>query len=321
MSKIHSYAWYIKTILWSRKRRKYLEKYGFQKTVQKYPTIQGNTIVTSNQVSKAISYAIFKKEPYMVGRFGNIELLNTGKTDVGIKFRIDESVKILSNNAGFFPDDVSMLSRFATIMKESMKLCDLQGMWYIPFEDYYLKSNILTPSLITEGRYLEPWFSENPWTNTLAGKKVLVIHPFDELIKEQYKKRKLLFPNKDILPDFQLKTFKAVQTIAGTSNDQFATWFDALNYMCEEIDKIDYDVAIIGCGAYGYPIAAHVKKSGKVAIHLGGVTQVLFGIKGKRWDIDPLDDTVRNLYNDSWVYPGEREKPKQLTKVEGGCYW
>ena len=206
-------------------------------------------------------------------------------------------------------------------MKESMISCDLQGTWYLPFEDYYFENGLLKPSLITEGRYLEPWFAKIPWTKALSGKRVLVIHPFDELIKEQYRKREILFKNKNLLPPFDLLTVKAVQTISGTKDSRFNTWFDALEYMCQEVDKKSYDVAIIGCGAYGYPLAAHIKNTGKIAIHLGGVTQCLFGIKGRRWDIDPRDDTVRNLYNEYWVYPGEREKPKGFQKVENGCYW
>ena len=267
------------------------------------------------------STAIQNGVPYMVARFGNVELENTGKSELGILYRQKRSFNTLCDNAGFFPNDISMLPAFSKHMCESMPLCDLQGVWYLPFEDHYLKTTQLDPRVITEVRYLEPWFADEPWTRALTGKKVLVIHPFNELIQEQYRKRKFLFPQKDILPEFELITLKAVQTIAGTKDDRFNTWFDALNYMCRETEKIDFDVAIIGCGAYGYPLAAHIKRSGKIAIHLGGVTQALFGIKGKRWDVDPLDDTVRNLYNEHWVYPGEREKPKDFQKVENGCYW
>ena len=31
-------------------------------------------------------------------------------------------------------------------------------------------------------------------------------------------------------------------------------------------------------------VSARLKKAGKKTIHLGGSTQILFGIKGKRWD-------------------------------------
>ena len=81
-----------------------------------------------------------------------------------------------------------------------------------------------------------------------------------------------------------------------------------------EIDKADFDVALIGCGAYGFPLAAHCKRIGKQGIHIGGSLQLYFGIKGKRWD-------NHGLYNEFWVSPDESEQPKNLSRVEGGCYW
>ena len=50
--------------------------------------------------------------------------------------------------------------------------------------------------------------------------------------------------------------------------------------MKNQIVKTDFDIAIIGAGAYGFSLAAFIKKIGKKAVHLGGPTQVLFGIKG-----------------------------------------
>lgn len=58
--------------------------------------------------------------------------------------------------------------------------------------------------------------------------------------------------------------------------------------MKDEIDKQDYDIALIGCGAYGFPLAAHIKRSGKKAIHLGGALQLLFGIKVNDGPIQPM---------------------------------
>ena len=126
-----------------------------------------------------------------------------------------------------------------------------------------------------------------------------------------------MFQNPDILPAFDLTVLRAVQTIAGETDDRFSDWEDALEYMYGEAMKIDFDVAIIGCGAYGMPLGARLKDSGKIAIHLGGATQLLFGIKGARWDNHPLS----RLYNDNWVRPLETETPKAAKKVENACYW
>ncbi|MBC3795424.1 hypothetical protein [Spirosoma utsteinense] len=113
----------------------------------------------------------------------------------------------------------------------------------------------------------------------------MIIHPFEESIKAQYNKRKLLFNNVLLLPDFKITVLKAVQSVAGNGvKSGFDSWFGALDYMKSRINEIDFDIAIIGCGAYGMPLAAHVKDTGKQAIHMGGETQIMFGIKGKRWE-------------------------------------
>jgi pyruvate/2-oxoglutarate dehydrogenase complex dihydrolipoamide dehydrogenase (E3) component len=80
----------------------------------------------------------------------------------------------------------------------------------------------------------------------------------------------------------------------------------------------DFDVAIIGCGAYGFPLASRLKKQGRKAIHLGGPTQLLFGIKGNRWDSMP---DHRTLYNEHWVRPKESEKPLARRTVGQDSYW
>ena len=46
--------------------------------------------------------------------------------------------------------------------------------------------------------------------------------------------------------------------------------------------------------------------------------QLLFGIKGKRWDDHPI---ISKLYNSAWVRPAESETPPSKSVVEGGSYW
>jgi hypothetical protein len=166
---------------------------------------------------------------------------------------------------------------------------------------------------------LEPYLQEFPWSIALKDKKVLVIHPFNETIESQYHlNRENLFKNPNVLPAFKsLQTIKAVQTIAGQKSE-FKDWFAALDYMKGEIDKRDFDIAIIGCGAYGFSLAAHVKRIGKKAIHLGGPTQMLFGIKGKRWIENP---NFSHIINEYFVFPNDADKVQHAQKVEGACYW
>lgn len=116
------------------------------------------------------------------------------------------------------------------------------------------------------------------------------------------------------MPEFDLQIMRSVQSIAGNPSG-FETWFDALAYMEEEIEKRDFDIALLGCGAYGFNLAAHIKRMGKKAVHLGGFLQILFGIIGKRWEGKyPFE-------NEHWIRPLESDKPKGADSIENGCYW
>lgn len=278
--------------------------------------------LSAEEASNYINDLILTGKPFFTGRLGANELFCLSTFDFERKYKYEKSLSQMQMCAGFFPPTMEMGMKFKELMLSSIPQADLMGIWMLAFEDYYLnkygKKNLKTTYLLD----LEPWSApETPWSSALQRKKVLVIHPFVHTIQEQYKKREFIFPGTNILPEFELKTLKAVQTIAGEKDERFETWFDALNWMYEEALKIDFDVAIIGCGAYGFPLAAKLKQAGKQAIHLGGATQLLFGIKGKRWEKNTAFSYVQKFFNEAWVYPGAEDKPKQANKVEGGCYW
>lgn len=280
----------------------------------------GKLFVCAQEGNDKIRNLILDNKPFMVARFGSTELAimrQCEEVKLGIRKHIHtDLIKQFKNFSGFFPNDSSLINKFSDLMIHSCKCVDILGVWYNPMEDYFIKK--YNDSMITtELSGLEPWYHNNPWSEALKGKKVLVIHPFSETIEDQYKKRKKIYPE-NILPDFELHIIKAVQTIAGEKDDRFKTWFDALDYMYEQAMNTDFDVAIIGCGAYGFPLAAKLKESGKQAIHLGGPTQLLFGIKGKRWDDRP---EVSRFYNENWVRPNSNEIVAKNNIVEGGCYW
>ena len=277
---------------------------------------------TAEEINIYIKNLILSGKPFLAGRFGATELFCVRIFDFELNSKYNKALSQMQMWSGFFPPTKELGAKFKDLMLESIPEADVMGIWMLPFEDYYLnkygQKNLRTTYLLD----LEPWSApDNPWSAALAGKKVLVIHPFTETIKAQYQKREKIFLGTDILPEFELKTLKAVQTVAGTKDDRFDTWFDALECMNQEAMKIDFDIAIIGCGAYGFPLAAKIKKAGKQAIHLAGATQLLFGIRGKRWDTAPAFEYVRKWYNEAWVYPGQQDKIQNRNKVENACYW
>ena len=274
---------------------------------------------------------LMRDEPCMIARFGSNEMEclinyngiishNTNWIDY-IKSKSSawwwdtKKLSQLKDCAGFFPLQPEYVERFCKLMLSDIENVDILGSWLLQ-EAYLSKELANVKRVVLED--LEPFFSTNPWTRALEGKKVLVVHPFAETIEKQYLKRQLLFEG-NFLPDFTLKTIKAVQSVAGQQT-KFNNWFEALEWMKNQIDNIDYDICIIGCGAYGFPLAAHVKKMGKKSFHLAGATQLLFGIKGKRWE-EYIVWPYTNIFNEHWVRPSNDEKPQNANKVEDACYW
>lgn len=289
--------------------------------------------------SDAVAGLLAAEKPCMVARFGSTELnlwtnvrgIRSGRKDVlaFITGKIPqwwwnrEGQEQMRTHSGFFPVDEDSLFAFADLMDRDLAELDLLGSWR-PEERFLDLGDIPKIPLV----YLEPFWSERPWTRLLEGKKVLVVHPFAEAIEAQYARRQWLFRRPDILPLFELRTVKAVQSLGG-GDGNYPDWFAALDAMKHQMDAEDYDLALIGCGAYGFPLAAHAKRTGHQAVHLGGSLQLLFGIKGARWE-DPMygvrewgipEGFYPSLFNEWWIRPGEALRPANADRVENGCYW
>lgn len=221
-----------------------------------------------------------------------------------------------TRNAGVFPDTPQALSAFAKAYLEAIAHIDLLAHWDVHRVESTVSEYGNDPEKIPL-RCLEPYYFESPWSAVLHGKRVLVIHPYRESILRQYEKRALLFENPRVLPEFDLQVIPAVQSIAGTPTP-YPDWSEALSAMQEQMQNTRFDIALIGAGAYGLPLAAHAKKLGRKAVLMGGATQVLFGVRGKRWDEHPV---ISRLYNPHWVRPTEEERPPNFGQIEEGCYW
>jgi hypothetical protein len=273
--------------------------------------------LSEDEFSAFVINVIENHMPCAVGKIGGTELMTMTAVEFKPCFVHKKACEQLCNWSGFFPVDEKRLPSFSDVMKASISNIDVLWNWHDEYEPYFINRYCRNLHGVIKENYVGAWGCRNLWTRALKGKRVLVIHPFEKSIQQQYQKRKLLFQNPDMLPDFELLTFKAVQSLGGICN-QYADWFEALDDMTEKILQEDFDVALIGCGAYGLPLASRIKKHGKVAIHMGGDLQMLFGIMGKRWETNEL---AMKLYNEHWVYPAADEKPSTADAVEGGCYW
>lgn len=292
---------------------------------------KGANLLTKTQANERIRALIGGTEPCMIARLGATELSclrrferdeNWGAIKIalrqiksGFNYSWPDAYQNLKLYSGFYPITKQALRRFHGEMIKAMPCVDLLGSW-LQGEGSY--GRLFAKAEICQLAALEPYYHENPWSGALKGQSVLVIHPFAETIRNQYlHHRDQIFSDPNVLPAFQLLTLQAVQTV-GHASSTHASWFAALDWMEEKAMALHFDTAIIGCGAYGFPLAARLKSAGKKVIHLGGATQLLFGIKGKRWDAHP---DASGFYNSAWTRPTFHETPKGAELVEGGTYW
>ena len=158
-----------------------------------------------------------------------------------------------------------------------------------------------------EHRAVEPFYFEgDAWTAALRWRRVLIVHPFADTIRDQYSKHArgdLLWPETVLPRDLDLVVVKVPSSLGRDAN---GTWSAALRDTKAAIDgAFPFDAALLGCGAYGLPLAAHVVRSGASAVYVGGGLQLLFGIMGKRW-ADRAE--IAAVARESWVWPSPRRR-------------
>lgn len=281
----------------------------------------GDKLHSASQGNQWIKEHISSGKPFMAGRFGLTEMnpVIMRECGFGSQQEREEADKHICIDSGFFPCDSQAIDQYKEVFLNAIPSMDLMGIYFFINNEEYIISKYMNSPYCALPRCLEPFYHKTPWSRELAGKRVLVIHPFVETIKKQYEKRTFLFDDLNILPDFDLKTIKAVQTLGTESDDRFQSWFEALEWMKMQIAAVDFDIALLGCGAYGIPLQAFIKSLGKQSVYIGGGLQILFGIKGKRWDSHPF---ISQLYNEYWVRPDKKELIDSYQTVEiGGPYW
>lgn len=282
---------------------------------------------------------ILQEEPCMLARFGAVEL-NAFSNWMQVNKRLTgafsySNKKYIRNecpaswytlrtmhgmeyHTGFFPATKEMLQKWGELVEKDIMNVDLLFTWQ-ENEKHLCEYLNGIPRVFCPEMY-NPYRFTNPWTAALKDKKVLVVSPFTETIERQYvDNREKIFPDTDVLPQFDLKTVKAYNTIGGNNPyKDINSWFDALEIMKDKMDQLDYDIALLGCGSYAFDLAAHAKRKGKKAITVCGALQVLFGIYGERYE---NEFKQLGLLNEYWVRPSQNERPEGYKLVENGAYW
>ncbi len=262
--------------------------------------------------------SINQSTPLIYGKIGGFELYALRVSEFQYKNKYEDAYNNLCICAGFFSDNKDIeecLYDFSNCLKKALAKADYLIRWLWPKDAYFMKKYGKNTAAVCDFGTLS---NNYPIGGLIEEKKVLVVSPFSKSIECQYSKRGKLFSNPRILPDFDLITFQSVLSVGRGGDSRFRDWFEALEYMRQEISKLDFDVALVGCGAYSLPLCAYIKDLGKPALHLGGALQLMFGIMGGRWE---HDEYVLSLVNEHWKRPYDFEIPKDADLVENSSYW
>ncbi|MCQ2523351.1 MAG: hypothetical protein MJ123_03350 [Lachnospiraceae bacterium] len=291
---------------------------------------KGKQLLENDELNAQMLHKLCNNEPFMFARLGMTEANIVGEyieKELGGRTEYSENwISWLYRTSGFFGDKNNVdadVDKYAKLTLEAVKDTDYFACWQPLYVDYianhYVKNGKLFKYNKVTGHSVNS-IEDNHWSKGLAGKKVLVVSSFPESITKQYAiKEKLCNVKERCLPDFELITYKSPETQMGENTEDYKDWFDAFEKLEREVLAIDFDVALIGCGAYGYPLAASVRRSGKTAIELCGSLVKLFGIYGKglegRWGKE-----LESWKTEYWIRPIDTP-PACYKQIERGSYW
>lgn len=314
--------------------KRYHFAYWFGKKIKKVQDKETTKrlLKTKPQMIPSLSDEIAKKienaESFLLARLGATEGAVAGQyceRKLNIRSHYEKStMDWFYSTSGFFADDNAdkeeAMDLYAKITIDGLGDCDYLSAFfpkkiYMPFFfKYYAKK--ATPTFSDFGPYFDTP-TDQTWLRGLRGKKVLVINSFADSIAHQYQRKDQLVKDKAYaLPDFELLTYKTFVTQVGERPGDYKDFFQVLDKMLRDIKQIDFDVALVGAGAYGFPIAVEIKRMGKIAIETCGKTPAFFGVYGER----DIKDGVEQYMTEAWIRPME-EPPKKYKEIENGCYW
>jgi hypothetical protein len=230
----------------------------------------------------------------------------------------------LFHSGGLFPVRKQIFNRFVLEYADSVRSMDLVSQWQetgtyeSALEQAFLDR--LCPQATRVGyfflRILNP---RAVWLDDLAQLRWLVIHPFAQTIRAQLPNLSKLGVYSSSV-EFHLQRRALDTSIISCPQLPYMVpprhrdWFETLEDLKSQMERETFDIALVGAGAWSLPLVAHAKKLGKKGMHLGGTLQLLFGIKGTRFDHGVQ-------YDEHWIRPLGDETPANCRLMEEGAYW
>lgn len=315
----------IKKVLFELKRQRVILSYKLSfKVINKKDFI--------DELKKAIENGI----GYATGKIGQCQehlmyyqiILHNEKNQEKVK----EFEKSLSfhgiKQTGIFPDNLGFYLSYNDFYINHVRNIDCLGIcYYLPYEyeilKYYKLKNRLIYFIDQEPDRSSPNNENKCYLRYFRDKKILIICPFAELLRARANGE--IFERVWSKTDkkwFYPKSVEALEFPYGFSSEtqkSFSNAINLFNHITAELDKRDFEIALIAAAGLAIPLASYVKTKGKIAIDLGGHLQILFGVIGKRWR--QWESWKMRYFNDWWIDMPPELKPKETDVCDNGAYW
>lgn len=289
-------------------------------------------LASPEQQGETIAFFLRRPAPCALGKIGTSELrvLEFGERWWQMPWPKAASwrrpAERLYNTGGLFPVRQDIFFQFMETYRAVLARMDLMALWQTlgTYESALEHSAVArwAPQAKRTGfyfiRFVKPYAS---WLEDLAKLRWLVIHPFKKSILHQLPRIHDFgvfsdVSRMDLANRIQDTRILACPQLAYMTPPLHQDWFETLRFLESQMDQErgNFDIALVGAGAWSLPLVAHAKKLGKKGIHLGGALQLLFGIKGGRFD-------PANIYNQAWIRPLPEDRPANHRLMENGAYW
>ncbi len=295
-------------------------------------------LIKQSELIHSIKQSIIKNEGFAVGKLGFSEQFLLGylpfknKNPTNIQIKAYESLLRYHCEIqfGVFPTNSEFLIEFANFYTRHIHSIDILGIFQADQEKMIIQENKLNnrfiPYLYTEPDRSLPSNEKNCYLKHFEDKKILFVSPFADLLKKRATKeifenvwskieKKWFYPCSFNSLEIPYSYFNSSKT-----HKRYLNSINLFDSIISRISTIDFDVAFIGAGALGLPIASFIKSKGRVAISLGGHLQVLFGIRGNRWNRDI--NWSSKYMNEFWVDMPEKYYPENKSILtDDSAYW
>jgi hypothetical protein len=296
----------------------------------------GARVHTKAEFIASLEAAVRRGVGYAAGRIGISEkhwmaypiLLQRGTH--GAQRRVIESRMRYHavTQAGIFPGTPEFLLGFNDVYVDSVRQLDCLGLMLEPVLDPLIVSSYVLTNPIVHYKDLEPDMSlpsqpERCYLHLFAGKRLLIVCPFADLLARRAGKATF-----EAVWARTGKKWFAPASVAGLTTPfgfttrtrvEYATALDLYREIVAWMGEKEFDVAMVAAGGLSVPLAAQVKRLGKIAINFGGELQMLFGVIGARWRDRPW--WRAKVFNEAWIDMPASYRPPDAASCNNGTYW